>query len=44
VARFIAIPTEVNGARFLINSIANPVNMEAAEKSGIEALTRFIEE
>lgn len=40
----IAIPTEGNDARFSINAITNPVNMEAVEKAAMEELTRFIQE
>ena len=40
----ISIPTEGSDARFSINAITNPVNMEAVEKSAMEELTRFIEE
>ncbi|MFO0925134.1 MAG: pitrilysin family protein [Pirellulales bacterium] len=43
VSSAISIPSRGNDARFTINAITNPVNMQAVEKAAFEELTRFIE-
>ncbi|MGI9517335.1 MAG: M16 family metallopeptidase [Pirellulaceae bacterium] len=44
VSSSIAIPTRGNDARFTINAITNPENIDAVESAAMEELTRFIEE
>ena len=44
VSSSVAIPGEGNDARFSINAITNPENMDAVEKAAMEELTRFIQE
>lgn len=43
VSSAVSIPSRGNDARFTINAITNPVNMQAVEKAAFEELTRFIE-
>lgn len=42
VGSSISIPTKGNSARFTMNAITNPMNMDAVEKAAMEELTRFI--
>lgn len=42
VTSAVAIPSRGNDARFTINAITNPDNMEAVEKAAMEELNRFI--
>ena len=42
VTSSISIPSRGNDARFTINAITNPANMDAVEKAAFEELTRFI--
>jgi zinc protease len=42
VTSSMAIPTRGNDARFSINAITNPQNIDAVEKAAMEELTRFI--
>ena len=42
VTSAISIPSRGNDARFTINAITNPTNMDAVEKAAFEELNRFI--
>lgn len=42
VTSSISIPSRGNDARFTINAITNPANMDAVEKAAFEELNRFI--
>jgi zinc protease len=42
VTSSISIPSRGNDARFTINAITNPSNMNAVEKAAFEELVRFI--
>ncbi|MEZ6093612.1 MAG: insulinase family protein [Pirellulaceae bacterium] len=42
VTSSISIPDEGNDARFTINAITNPLNIDAVETAAMEELTRFI--
>ena len=42
VTSSVSIPNRGNDARFTINAITNPMNMDAVEKAAMEELTRFI--
>lgn len=44
VSSSFAAPTKGNDARFMINAITNPDNIEAVEKAAMEELKRFIAE
>ena len=44
VSSSVSIPAQGNDARFSINAITNPVNMDAVEKAAFEELKRFIDE
>jgi zinc protease len=43
VSSSVSIPSRGNDARFTINAITNPGNIDAVEKAAMEELTRFIE-
>ena len=42
VSSSVAIPSKGNDARFLINAITNPANIDAVETAALEELKRFI--
>lgn len=44
VTSAVSIPSRGNDARFSINAITNPANIDAVEKAAMEELTRFIED
>ncbi len=44
VSSSLAIPSKGTDARFTINAITNPMNMDAVEKAAMEELTRFIKD
>jgi zinc protease len=44
VTSSISIPSRGNDARFSINAITNPENIDAVEKAAMEELTRFIQD
>ncbi len=44
VSSSIAIPNQGNDARFLINAITNPENIDAVETAVMEELTRFLKD
>lgn len=44
VTSSVSIPSRGDDARFSINAITNPENIDAVEKAAMEELTRFIEE
>ncbi len=44
VTSSVAIPSRGDDARFSINAITNPENIDAVEKAAMEELTRFIEQ
>lgn len=44
VSSSVSIPSQGNDARFSINAITNPANMDAVEKAVFEELGRFVQE